>query len=171
MISEKMAKRLNQQMNVEFFAAYKYLAMSAYFEEKNLKGFASWFAVQGQEERLHAMKIYQYLLDQDATIELMPIEAPPQEFASPLDVFQKALQSEQYVSKCINELLTFARGEKDNATDIFLQWFVNEQVEEEALMRDILSQVEMVNQSVEGLFLINRELAKRSLEDTETAAD
>lgn len=165
MISENMAKRLNEQMNVEFFAAYKYLAMSAYFEARNLKGFASWFAVQGQEERLHAMKLYRYLLDQDANIKLMAIKEPPQEFSSPLDAFKRALESEQFVSKCINDLVSFAKEEKDNATEIFLQWFINEQVEEEALMRDILAQVEMVNSSAEGLFLLDRELGNRTLEE------
>ncbi len=166
MISEEMANRLNEQINVEFFAAYKYLAMSAYFESKNLKGFASWFAVQGQEERTHAMKIYHYLLDQDAAIKLMTIKEPPQDFTSPLDAFKRALEGEQHVSKCINDLLTFAREENDNATNIFLQWFINEQVEEEALMRDILGQVEMVKGSAEGLFLLDRELGKRTLEET-----
>lgn len=164
-ISEKMVKSLNEQMNVEFFASYKYLAISAYFESISLKGFASWFSVQSREEQMHAMKIFRYLLDRDAAIKLLPIEEPPQKFSSPVDAFQKALQGEQHVTKCIDALVGLAIDEKDNATRIFLQWFINEQVEEEALVRDILAQVEMVKDSGEGLFLLDRELGKRTPED------
>ncbi|MGA1862811.1 ferritin [Deferribacter thermophilus] len=164
MISKKMAEALNEQLNKEFFSAYLYLSMSAYSEHIGLKGFANWFYVQYQEEMTHVMKFYKYILDQGEQVKLKAIEQPEQEFESPLDMFEKTLEHEKFITKSINELVDLAMQEKDYATHTFLQWFVTEQVEEEASVNEILDQLKLVQNSGNGLFMIDKELAKRTFQ-------
>ena len=161
MLSEKMVKALNKQINNEIYSAYLYLSMSAYSTFKGLKGFANWFMVQYQEEKTHAMKIYDYVNDQGRQVKLMTIAQPPTEFGSPLEMFEKTLEHEKFVTRSINDLVNLAMREKDHATKIFLQWFVTEQIEEEANDNEIISKLKLVGNEGNGLFMIDKELATR----------
>ena len=161
MLSEKIMEALNKQVNREIYSAYLYLSMSAYSTFKGLKGFANWFMVQYQEEMVHAMKFYDYINDQGGRIKLMAIEQPPAEFGSPLEMFEKTLDHEKFVTKCINDLVDLAIEEKDNATRIFLQWFVTEQIEEEANDNEIIAKLKLVGKEGNRLFMIDKELGTR----------
>jgi len=156
-----MVEPLNRQINREIYSAYLYLSMSAYSTFKGLKGFANWFMVQYQEEMAHAMKIYDYINDQDGQVKLMAVEQPPTEFGSPLEMFKKTLEHEKFVTKCINDLVNLAIEEKDHATKIFLQWFVTEQIEEEANDNNIIAKLRLVGKEGKGLLMIDKELATR----------
>jgi ferritin len=161
MLNKRMVKALNEQINNELYSAYLYLSMSAHSTFIGLKGFANWFMVQYQEEMIHAMKIYDYINDQGGQVKLMAVAEPPAEFGSPLDMFEKTLKHEQFITKCINDLVDLAVKEKDHATNIFLQWFVTEQIEEEANDNDIISKLKLVGKEGNGLFMIDKELAAR----------
>ena len=161
MLSEKMGDALNKQINNEIYSAYLYLSMSAYSTSIGLKGFANWFMVQYQEEMTHAMKIYDYVNGQGGQVKLMAIAQPPTEFGSPLEMFEKTLKHEKFVTKCINDLADLAIEEKDHATNIFLQWFVTEQIEEEANDNEIISKLKLVGKEGNRLFMIDKELAAR----------
>ena len=161
MLNERMAEALNTQLNKEIYSAYLYLSMSAYSSFIGLKGFANWFMVQYQEEMVHAMKIYNYVDSQGGQVKLMAVEQPPTEFESALEMFEKTLKHEQFVTKSINDLVNLAIKEKDHATNIFLQWFVTEQIEEEGNDNDIISKLKLVGDKGNGLFMIDRELASR----------
>jgi ferritin len=164
MISEKMEKALNEQVNKEMYSAYLYMSMSAYSDSIGLKGFANWFMVQYHEEMMHAMKIYEYIQRQGRRVELAAIQQPPSEFESPLDMFEKTLAHEKMVTKSINDLVDLAIGEKDHATHIFLQWYVTEQIEEEENDNDIIAKLKLVgtgSQGNNGLFMIDKELGDR----------
>jgi ferritin len=161
MLSDKVEKALNGQINAELYSAYLYLAMAAHFEQGDLPGFANWMRVQAQEEQFHAMKIYDFILERGGTIALSAIEAPASTWKSPTDVLKATLEHEQKVTGLINDLVYLARDQKDNATEIFLQWFVNEQVEEEDSASKILGQLKMIEGSPQALFLLDRELGQR----------
>ncbi len=161
MLTDKMEKAINGQINAELYSAYLYLAMAAWFEEQDLPGFAGWMRIQVQEEQFHAMKMFDHVLERGGRIDLGAIEAPPGEWKSPLDVFKATLEHEQKVTGLINDLVYLARGEKDNATEIFLQWFVNEQVEEENSARAIVGQLKLIEGSPQALFLMDRESGQR----------
>lgn len=161
MLSSKMAERLNQHLNVELYSGYLYLAMSAYCKSESMNGFANWFFVQAQEETAHALKFYNYINDQSQPVTLFQIDQPPTKFSSFVEVFEKSLSHEQHVTSCINELLTCSLQEKDHATHAFLEWFITEQVEEEASVKDILDSVKRVKDSGQGLLMLDRELATR----------
>ena len=161
MISEKMVNALNEQINKEIYSAYLYMSMSAYSTFIGLKGFANWFMVQYQEEMTHAMKIYDYINDQGAQVKLMAISQLPTDFESPLDMFEKTLDHEKFVTKSINGLVDLAIEEKDHATNIFLQWFVTEQIEEEGNDNDIIAKLKLVGSEGNGLFMLDKELAQR----------
>ena len=161
MLSEKMTEALNGQINKEIYSAYLYMAMSAHSTYTGLDGFANWFMVQYQEEMTHAMRIYNYLKDQGARIELQAIEQPPVEFGTPLDMFEKTLAHEQFVTKSINDLVTLANEEKDYASGIFLQWFVTEQIEEESNDNEIIGKLKLAGEDGNGLFMIDKELGTR----------
>jgi ferritin len=161
MLSEKMVNALNEQINKEIYSAYLYMSMSAYSTFIGLKGFANWFMVQYQEEMTHAMKIYDYVNDQGAQVKLMAISQPLTEFESPLDIFEKTLDHEKFVTKSINGLVDLAIEEKDHATNIFLQWFVTEQIEEEGNDNDIIAKLKLVGSEGNGLFMLDKELAQR----------
>ena len=161
MLGEKMLDALNKQVNNEMYSAYLYMSMSAYSTYIGLKGFANWFMVQYQEEMVHAMKIYNYTNDQGGQVKLMAIVQPPTEFASPRDMFVKTLEHEKFITKCINDLVDLAMEEKDHATNIFLQWFVTEQIEEEANDNEVISKFKLVGESGNALLMIDKELAAR----------
>lgn len=162
MLSEKMTEALNSQINKEMYSAYLYMAMSAHSTYSGLDGFANWFMVQYQEEMTHAMRIYNYLKDQGARIDLQAIDQPPVEFGTPLDMFEKTLAHEQFVTKSINDLVTLANEEKDYATGIFLQWFVTEQIEEESNDNEIIGKLKLAGEDGNGLFMIDKELGARA---------
>lgn len=161
MISEKMTQALNKQINEELYSAYLYLSMSAHSESKGLHGFAHWLKAQYREETEHAMKMYQYLLDQGAPVKLQAIAEPPAEFGKEREMFEQVLKHEQHITKCIYDLVETAIAEKDYATHTFLQWFVMEQVEEEASAGEILDKLKMVGDKVNALFMIDRNLGMR----------
>jgi ferritin len=161
MIGNKMKDAINKQIQVEFVAAYLYLAMSAYCKAKNFPGFAHWLEVQYEEETGHAMKLFRHLLERGGKVTLQAIEAPPADFGSPIDIFAEALAHEQHVTALINCLYETALEEKDYASQIFLQWFVSEQVEEEANVSAILEKLKMLPDKSGALLYIDKELGKR----------
>jgi len=161
MISDKMTQALNEQVNREMYSAYLYMAMSAHCNQVGLKGFANWFMVQYHEEMLHAMKIYEYIQRQGAEIKLAAIDAPPASFESPLDMFTQTLAHEQFITRSISDLMELAIAEKDHASQIFLEWYVTEQVEEEENDNDIIAQLKFIKDNPQGLMMLDRELAGR----------
>jgi len=161
MLSKKMEKALNDQVVAETFSAYLYWSMSAYFEELNLKGFASWMRVQVQEEMTHAAKFFDYIVERGGRVKLGAIEAPTTDWANPLACFKAVLKHEVKVTGLINKLVKLAREENDNASEFCLQWFVTEQVEEESSADAVIKQLELVEGAPQGLFMIDRELGQR----------
>lgn len=161
MISEKMQEALNEQVNKEFYSAYMYLAMSAYCNTLGLPGFAHWLRMQYEEESMHVTKMYDYIQDQGGEVHLKAIEEPPQEYGTPLEIFQVTLEHEQYITSMIHKLMDLAIEEKDYATQTFLQWYVTEQVEEEANVNDIVAPLKMVGDDKGGLMMIDQKLATR----------
>lgn len=161
MIKEKVLKILNKQINEELFSSYSYLSMSNYFSSLNLDGFANWMRLQSQEEYAHGMKIYDYVLQRDGKVVLTKIETPKATWKSPLEVFQETLKHERHISSCINNIVTLANQEKDHATSNFFQWFISEQVEEEANAVNIVEKVKMVGDNKSGLFMLDREMGQR----------
>jgi ferritin len=156
-----MEKALNEQVNAEFYSAYMYLSMVSYFQEINLPGFASWMKAQAQEEMFHAMKIYDYIAERGGRVLLAPIAGPPTEWESPVAVMEAVLEHEQKVTAMINNLVDLAIAEKDHASNIFLQWFVSEQVEEEDSVGDVLSKVKLMGGTGGGMFMLDRDLGQR----------
>jgi len=161
MISKKMEKALNDQVNAELFSAYLYLSMEAYFESLDLKGFANWMRCQTQEEVFHAMKIYSHINERGGRVKLSAIDGPPVEWKSPMDAIKAVLNHEQKVTGLINNLVDLALKEKDHASNIFLQWFVTEQVEEEDNVNDVIQKLKLMGEAPGGLFMIDKELAAR----------
>ncbi|MGD2096769.1 MAG: ferritin [Desulfobacterales bacterium] len=161
MLTDKMQKALNGQMNAELYSSYLYLSMNAYFKSVNLDGFANWMYYQAQEELEHAMKFYDFICQRGGRVQLAQIEAPPSEWNSPLAVFEDTLAHEQKVTGLINDLVEVANEERDHASQIFLQWFVSEQVEEEDSVGGVLEQLKLMGEAKGGLFMMDRELAKR----------
>ncbi|MGA7826845.1 MAG: ferritin [Geobacteraceae bacterium] len=161
MISKKMVQTLNKQVNNEIYSAYLYLSMSSYTNYIGLKGAANWFMVQYQEEMVHAMKIYDYVNSQGNHAQLTAIAAPPTEFGTLLSMFEQTLKHEQFITNCINELMDLAIKEKDHATQIFLQWFVTEQIEEEGNDNDIIAKLKLIGDSPQGLMMVDKDLAAR----------
>jgi len=161
MIKENIEKALNNQINAEIYSAYLYLSMAAYFHSINLPGFANWMRVQTQEELMHTMKFYDHINERGGRVYLSTIEGPPTEWKSPLEAFEAAYKHEQKVTKMINDLVDLALKEGDHATNIFLQWFVTEQIEEEASTNDVVQRLKLMGDMGNGLFMIDRELAQR----------
>jgi ferritin len=161
MISEKMQKALNDQLKEEYFSSYLYLSMAAYFESNNLNGFAHWMKTQSEEEKGHAMKFYGYINEQQARVSLNAIDKPQMDWVSSLAAFEETLKHEQKITKHINTLMDLAIAEKDHATTIFLQWFITEQVEEEAHAAHIAEQLKMIGDSKQGLMMLNSILGQR----------
>ncbi|UBM57938.1 ferritin [Marinilongibacter aquaticus] len=163
MISKKMEQMLNEQYNKEIFSAHLYLSMCSYFLDRDLDGFANYFKVQSQEELMHAEKQFVYLHDVDGKITMQQIDAPPSEFHSTIDCFERTLAHEKEVTKGIYGLVKQALDEGDFATHTFLQWFVTEQVEEEASVKALLMKLKMIGDNTSALYLLNDELLKRTL--------
>jgi ferritin len=163
MIKNNVRDAINSQMNREFFSSYLYLAMAGYFESMNLKGFSRWMQVQAQEEHAHGMKFYGYLVDQGARVSIAAIEAPQSEWANPLAAFEHALGHEQKVTARIHDLMELAMSEMDHATAGFLQWFVSEQIEEEANATEIVFKMTLASAEKGAvlLYLLDHELGKR----------
>jgi ferritin len=162
MLTEKMQTALNAQLNAELYSSYLYLSMNAYFKSVNLDGFANWMHYQAREELEHSLKFYDFIIQRGGKVQLQQIAAPPTEWNSPLAVFEATLEHEQKVTGLINNLVDVAHEERDHATSIFLQWFVSEQVEEEESVGGVLEQLKLMGDAKGGLFMIDRELAKRS---------
>ncbi len=166
MLSERMEKALNKQINAELYSAYLYLSMVSYFESVDLAGCAHYMKAQTQEEMIHAMKIYDFVIERGGRVLLEAIDAPKQEWDSPLAAFEHAYEHEKYVTSLINDLMNLAIEEKDHATQIFLQWFVSEQVEEEASASGVVQKLKLAGGPEGkggGLFMVDRELGQRAL--------
>uniref|UniRef100_A0A7J2TJ55 Ferritin n=1 Tax=Archaeoglobus fulgidus TaxID=2234 RepID=A0A7J2TJ55_ARCFL len=162
-ISEKLVGELNFQLNREIYSAYLYLSMSAYFESLGLRGFANWMRVQWQEELMHAMRFFDYIVSRGGRVELYAIEAPPKEWKSPLDAFEFALAHEKEVTKRISNLVDLAIGERDHATFNMLQWFVNEQVEEEQSFEEVVTKLKLAGNDTRAILFLDSELGKRRM--------
>jgi ferritin len=160
-LSDAMVEALNSQMHAEFGAYYNYLAMSVWFSARYLHGFASWMRAQSEEERSHAIRLLSHIEDRDGTPELRTLDAPKISWTTPLEAVETALANEQKVTQQIYGIADLAESERDHATRTFMQWYVNEQVEEEATARDLVGQLRLLGDSREGLFLMDRELAGR----------
>ncbi|MBI5251320.1 MAG: ferritin [Desulfomonile tiedjei] len=161
MINEKIQDAFNEQLNAELYSSYLYLSMAAYFQSVNLEGLASWMRCQAQEEILHAMKFYNFINERAGRVLLAAIEGPPIKWESPLAAFEDAYRHEEKVTGLINNLVDLAIQEKDHAANAFLQWFVNEQVEEESSVDAVVHQLKLAGDQGSGLFMIDRELATR----------
>lgn len=161
MIDQRMQEALNKQINAEIYSAYLYLSMSAHFQSVNLAGFANWMRVQWQEELAHALKFYDYVNERGGRVVLQPVEAPPSQWDSPLALFEHVHQHEQKVTGMINKLVDLAVEIRDHATNNVLQWFVAEQVEEEASADEVVQKLKLVGDDPSALFMIDRELAQR----------
>lgn len=169
MLSKKVEKALNEQVNAEFFSAYLYLSMSAWAEAQNLRGFANWLRVQYQEETSHAIKIFDYIIERGGQVELKKIEKPENNWKDIIEVFEHVYKHEQSVTSLINDLVALTIEEKDYATNNMLQWFVNEQVEEEASALEILEQLKLFDGKGAPLFMMDRELKQRVFTPIDTA--
>ena len=170
MINEKMEKALNDQINAEYYSSYLYLSMAAHFEAINLKGFANWMRVQAEEEMSHCMKIFDYVLERGGKVTLTAIDAPETSWETPLAVYEQTAKHEAHVTALVNELVDLAIELSDHASNNFLQWFVAEQVEEEANVDEIVQQLKLIDGNAHAIFMIDRELGSRVfVDDTGTS--
>jgi ferritin len=163
MLTQKVQDALNAQLNLELYSSYVYLSMSAYFESVNLKGMAGWMRVQTQEELAHAAKFLNFITERSGRVILKEVKGPKTEWSSPLEAFEDAYRHECLVSSQINELVNLSIHEKDHATNNFLQWFVSEQVEEEASVLEIAEKLKLAGENATALFMIDQELGQRKL--------
>lgn len=161
MIDKKLEKQINYQINRELYSEYLYLAMSAYLESKGLEGMANFMKVQAEEEHFHAMKFFNYLNERGGRVELEAIEKPPVNFDSPLAVFEESLKHEKLVTSLINKLMDTAIAVNDHAARSFLNWYVDEQVEEEASFEAILDKMELVGGKGHGILMLDKDLGAR----------
>ena len=161
MLSDKLRDAINEQINWELYSGYLYTAMAAYCESKNLPGFAHWMMMQSQEEIAHAMKMYAYVNDRGARVTMKAIAEPPADFKSPLGVFENTLEHEKLVTKRINDLYGLAVSEADYQTQIFLQWFVTEQIEEEKTAADTIEMLKLVGDKGQALYMADKQLGAR----------
>jgi ferritin len=161
MLGEKMLDAINEQIKNELYSSYLYLSMAAYFSARNLNGFANWMQVQAKEEDVHAMMMYRHVIERQGRVELRAIPKPPSDFASATAVFEHTLEHERGVTRMIDNIVELAREEKDHATEIFYQWFVTEQVEEEANADEVLRQLKLIKESGSGMIMLDRQMAAR----------
>ena len=161
MINEKVGKILNEQVNKELYSAYLYLSMSAYFSDLGLLGFANWMRVQFREEQAHAMFIYDFLLDRGEKVILSAIDTPVNTWANPLTVMEEVLKHEIYVTSLINNIVSVAEEVKDRATMSYMNWFVDEQVEEEANAKEIIDKLKLIGDDKSALYLLDKDLSTR----------
>jgi len=164
MISAAMQKAINEQINKELYSSYLYLSMASFFEGQNLPGFAKWMYVQTGEEREHGMKFYEYLVDRGAKVELKAIAAPATVWKSSLEVFKEVQKHEAFVTASINALYELALGEKDYPSQILLQWFISEQVEEEKNAAEIVQQLELIDAKGTAVLMLDHQLGHRGKE-------
>ncbi len=170
MLNRKMSDALNAQINAEMYSSYLYLSMESYFQSLSLAGFAGWMRAQVQEELMHAMKFYDFVNERGGRVVLDSIEKPETSWQSPLAAFEHILRHEQMVTGLINDLVELAMAEKDHATHIFLQWFVTEQVEEEASVGEVVDRLRLIGDNSSGLFLLDAELGKRVFQTSGSGA-
>ncbi|MFC1717001.1 ferritin [Candidatus Poribacteria bacterium] len=161
MIGKKMQAAINEQIKEELGSAHLYLSMAAYFHSKGFDGMGHWMRCQTQEEMMHAMKLYDHLVERDGRVELLGLDQPRTAWKSPLEAFQEAYEHEQHITGRINDLVSIAAKENDNASAAMLQWFVTEQVEEEASTSKVAQDLAIVGDSGHGLLMLDRELAAR----------
>lgn len=163
MLNQRLEQELNKQLNKELFSAYFYMSIAAYYEATNLLGFAHWMHIQTQEELTHAQKFYNFINERGGRVILEAIEKPQTEWSSPLEAFEDTLKHENSITQSINDLVSVANEEKDYASQIFLQWFVTEQVEEEASVNEIIQKLRLIKDAPGGLFIMDKELQGRQL--------
>ena len=161
MISKKVQNVLNSQINKEFYSAYLYLAMSAFFDEIGLYGFANWTKVQAREEIDHGMILFDYIIERDGRVNLDKIDSPERNFENPLQVFEKILEHEKFVTESINCVASMSEDECDLATRHFINWYITEQVEEEANARDVITKLKMFGNEKASLYHLDQDLSKR----------
>ncbi len=171
MLKEKMLNALNEQINAEQYSALLYMSMSAYFNDKGLPGFANWMYIQCQEEFSHANKFFKYIVDRGGKVEIKAIKQMPNIWEGIIDVFEATLEHEQMVTGLINNLMDIAISESDHATQNFLRWYVDEQVEEEANVQEILDTLKLVGAKGNGIFMLDREMRQRTFVDDTQAAE
>lgn len=161
MFKEKVQNAMNDQIQHEIESAYIYLSMAAYFDAENLPGFAQWMKMQYEEEMAHAFRFYDYINDRGGRVKLQPVNQPPIEFDSPLAAFQAALEHEQKITADIDRLYAMALDEKDYPSQTFLQWFIDEQVEEEQHVGEAVENIKMVGDNTHAILMLDRELGQR----------
>ena len=161
MFSEKMRDAINEQINKELYSAYLYQSMMAHFEAIGLQGIATWMRVQSMEETLHAYKFYDYVVERGGKIKLLPIDGPETEWPTALAAFEQVVSHEQFVTSLINNLMDIALESRDHASTSFLQWFIDEQVEEEATADKIASKLRLIGENAQALLMIDQELGMR----------
>ena len=162
MISKTMEKAINQQINYELYSEYYYLAMAAYCESIDLAGFAAWMIAQAEEERQHAMRLFKFLIDRDGRVVLDKIDKPQTEYKSILDMFEHVLEHERFVTSKITELYELAVKENDYPAQVELQWFIQEQVEEEKTAKDIIQQLKWIGDQSVALYMLDQKMGERS---------
>jgi ferritin len=161
MLSNTILTAMNEQVKHELYSAYLYLSMAAHFEAANLGGFASWMRIQAAEEQEHAMKFFDQILDRGGKVALQAIEQPPVEFTTPLAIFEKVQAHEQQVTALIHKLYALAVKEGDYASQVFLNWFVSEQVEEEKNASAILETLKLIGDKSNAIYQLDHQLGKR----------
>ncbi|MBG0775585.1 MAG: ferritin [Desulfovibrionaceae bacterium] len=161
MLTKKMNEALNEQVKWELYSSYLYLSMAAWCADIGLGGVARWMRAQAQEEDFHGKKFYDYILERGGKVRLLAIDQPPHEWKDVIDLFEETLKHERAVTARINALVDVAMEERDHATNIFLQWFVSEQVEEEDNVNDVLAKLRLIGGRGEGLFYLDKELGMR----------
>ena len=161
MLSKAMEKALNAHLKEEMYSFYLYLSISAHMEKRNFKGFAKWMLIQAEEEKGHAMKFFHYLYDRGGAVTLLALDQPPTEWESVAAAFHAALAHERSITKKIGALVDKTQGEKDHGTENFLQWFVKEQVEEEATLEPIVKQLDDIGDHVGAIYYVDHQLGKR----------
>jgi len=162
MINKRVQDVINDQINAEFYSAFLYLSMSAYFEGIDLPGFANWMKIQFQEEQAHAMGMFDFVNERGGRVELNTIEKPDFEWKNSIEVFEATLAHEEHVTGLINNLMSVALEEKDYASSNFINWYIKEQVEEESNVNNLLNQLKLVNGEGQALLMLDRELAQRT---------
>jgi ferritin len=163
MLSKKMEKAINGQLNKEMYSAYLYMAMSSFANIQGFKGISHWFMVQYHEEMVHAMKFYEYLQDQGNDIVLDAIAKPSGSFSTPLNLYEAALEHENFITRSIYELVDLAQDEHDHASKTFLDWYVTEQVEEEKNATEIIQTLKIIGDNSAALYVFDKELAIRAV--------
>lgn len=162
MINEKLEKAINEQINKEIFSSYLYLSMASYLADLGLSGFANWMRIQVQEEAAHAMGLYDYLIERGGSVELEAVAKPQTTWNNILHVFEATLEHEQFVTKSLNELADVADEVKDRAAASFLQWYINEQVEEESTAEDIINKLKLIDSDGNALFMLDKDMGART---------